>query len=338
MTNVWAYRTQNLGATFAVAGEWNQVMVFNTLPDLLDEFKKANFSKGQVRKLGIVAHGDVPGKVQMQPVDLTVSTAGSFGKDFDALRDYLWINARIIFYSCIAAAKQEGSALLNELSGKYFPGRHVIGFERYGTADDGKQPAGYVRCSNPSPDGKPHPEYYCDPTATLKPVTDHRRQTEQILSEYAIYAKWSFSGRIIKIPYDEIIRQIYSVPQVICGPEAVMQALKDPAKLAKVEYIAINTKNHPSNKLVQIYAIAQERGFPWSTLLIPKRMREFSEEEVKLVREQKGQLRRHEEIVAVCEKKLTMKYKCAWSSCPSHLHVQDYCKQGVEHIPNGPLV
>jgi len=338
MTNVWAYRTQELDAKFTVAGEWDQVMEFDTLSQLLDKFRKANLTKGQVRKLGIVAHGDKGGTVQMQPVDLTKATAGQFVKDFEALREYLWESARIIFYSCVAAKQAEGSALLNELSSKYFPGRHVIGFEKYGLANDGAQPAGTLRCSEKTVDGKVHPDFYCKPTATVKSETDYRRRTEQILSEYAIYAKWSYKGNIIKLPYGEIIRQTYSVPEIICGPEAVLQALKDPAKRANIEYIAINTKNHPANNLVNLYAIAQEKQFTWSKGLVPKTMREFSEVEVKLVREQKGQLRRHEEIVAVLEEKLTMKYKCAWGSCPSHRLIEHYCKEGVEHIPNNPLV
>jgi hypothetical protein len=339
MINVWAYRKQDLGSTFTVAGEWNQVILFDTLPDLLEKFTTANIPKGQVRKLGIVAHGDKPGRVQMKPVDLTATTAGQFKQDFDILRDYLWKNARIVFYSCIAGQTKEGSALLNELSGKYFPDRHVIGFEKFGLASGGQQPAGELRCSEQTVDGKARPEFYCSPTATLRTVTDLRRQTEQILSEYAIYAKWSFRGKIIKVPLSEIIQSTYLAPEVICGPEAVLSALEDPTKRAQVEYIAINTKKNPSKKLVNLFNTVQKLGFEWSNSPVPKkRMHEFSDVERKLVSDQKGQLRKGEEIVAVCEKKLIQKFRCAWVSCPTHENKQDYCKPPVEHIPNGPLV
>lgn len=336
MTNVWAYRTENLKATFTAAGEWDQVLVFDTFPDLLEKLRKANVSKGQVRKLGIVAHGDTPGIVQMKPVDLTTATVGQFSKDFEALRNYLWINARIIFYSCIAGQKQEGSALLNALSGDYFRDRHVIGFEKFGVANDSAQPAGELRCSNASVMGRVNPEFYCKPTATLQTVTDVRRQAEQFLSEYAIYSKWSYRGKIIKIPYSEIIRQTYSEPQFICGPDAVLRALR--SRTVKIENIFINRKG-ASNKLIDLFVIAQEAGFTYMSTMpvVPKTMREFSEIEGKLTPGQKRQLRKHDEVVAVTETKLiSMKYKCAWHACPSHANIVDRCPEGLEHIPNNP--
>jgi hypothetical protein len=63
---------------------------------------------------------------------LTLQTIGPFRNDLLTLGDYLWTNARLIFYSCIAGKGQQGSGPLNELSRNYFDGRHVIGFEMYG--------------------------------------------------------------------------------------------------------------------------------------------------------------------------------------------------------------
>ncbi len=346
MINVWAYRKQNLGAIFRPSGEWDRVMDFDTLPELLEKFRKANFPQGQIRKLGIVAHGDEPGKVQIPPdrpepggkqVDLTVSTVDQFAKDLAALADYMWVNARIIFYSCIAGQGPDGSKLLNKLSGVYFRDRHVIGFEQYGVANDGEQPAGELRCSQASVMGTVNPKFYCNPTATMKTVTDVRRQAEQFLSEYAIYAKWSYHGRIIKIPYSEIRREMYSTPEVICGPDAVKRALKSMSD--KIEYIFINTKS-PSNKLINLFVEVQEAGFRSMSTMpkVPRTLREFSEIEKELTQEQKRQLRKHEEVVAVTRKTLTStKFKCAWVSCASHANVEDYCPQGLEHIPNNPL-
>jgi hypothetical protein len=185
--------------------------------------------------------------------------------------------------------------------------------------------------------GTVNPKFYCNPTATMKTVTDVRRQAEQFLSEYAIYAKWSFHGRIIKMPYSEIVQQTYSVPETICGPDAVKQALK--TMLDKIEYIFINVKN-PSNKLINLYGEAQQAGIRFMSEMpqVPRTMREFSEIEKKLTHEQKRQLRQHEEVVAVTKKQLiSKKFKCAWTSCPTHSNIEHYCKEGVEHIPNNPL-
>lgn len=214
----------------------------------------------------------------------------------------------------------------------------VIGFEKWGLASGGEQPAGELRCSEQTVDGKANREFYCSPTATLTTVTDIRRQTEQILSEYAIYAKWSFRGKIIKVPLSEIVQSTSLAPEVIFGPEDVITALENPTKRAQVEYIAINRKK-PSNKLLNLFISVQKLGFEWSdSPVAKKRMHEFSDVERKLVSDRKGHLRKGEEIVAVCEKQLIQKFRCAWGSCPTHKNKQDYCKDPLEHIPNGPLV
>ena len=349
MVNVWAYRTEKLGTTFKVAGEWNQVVEFDTLADLLDKFKKANLSSGQVGKLGIVAHGDAPGIVQLKPKELSTKTAHQYAGDFAGLCNYLSKNARVIFYSCIAGASTGGSFLLNELSKKHFPYRHVIGFERHGAPGvNAGEPAGTIRCSTGGM--PPYLINSCEPTATMKPVTDRRRKDEQILNEYSIYAKWSYDGKIIKLPYDERIVHINSIPEVRCGPGAVEQAVNDPETHKKINYIAIRTERPPAlpETLVNLYGRLISRGFTFSKTrewvpskdpdLLTKRFVEFSPEDAKLVRAHHGILRPHEEIVAVFKTEPATKYKCSSRSCPGlHLNFTDTCDNSVALIPNGPF-
>ncbi len=340
MDNVWAYRTENLGTTFKVAGEWDRVITFDTLADLAEELRKANMAAGQVSKLGIVAHGNTPGVVQLKPAHLTAASAGQYSADFTTLRKYLRADARVIFYSCIAGQGSQGSALLNELSEKHLGGRHVIGFERYGLVGSSPpdEPAGKMRCNISAVVNE---KFLCDPTSTGNPVTDRIVKADQILNEYSIYAKWSYRGQIIKLPYDETIRQTYSVPEVRCGPAAVKKAADDPLTRAEIDYIAINTTKSPSKALIFLYVWVQEapRDIKWSRVRdVPRRrLIEFSEEDRKLVREHGGKLEPRDEIVAVFKKKMTPIYKCAWGLCPGHLPIKDYCTQNLEHVPNGPL-
>jgi hypothetical protein len=87
---------------------------------------------GQVRKLAIVAHGDKNGVVQLER-NLTADTAMSFKSEFLALSRFMVDFGRLIFFSCIAGGDDPGTQLLNTLSAQCLPGRHVIGFEKFGS-------------------------------------------------------------------------------------------------------------------------------------------------------------------------------------------------------------
>jgi hypothetical protein len=336
MVNVWAYR---VGQFTSQGGEWDHSVNFDTLPDIVDRLNKAKIAKGQVKKLAIVAHGDSGGLVQLQEGNLTAETAGNFSKDLQAIRDYLWVNARLIFYSCIAAQGKGGSKLLNTLSGAHFPGRHVIGFERFGVISTTPpvEAPGQMRCSlsNLKFSG-PNPVAYCSPTATLKPVSDPKRLTEQFLSEYSIYAKWSYNGQIIKLPHDEITtKKVLEEAKVICGPKAVELALKDPRQRAEIDYIAIKTTN-PSPDIQRLFTLVQQAPYNFKWGKPEWRLREL--DLTKLPRPSgKAAPPRHEVIVAVTKEKYVNKYRCAWGHCPGHEQVKDYCEHGVAHIPNNPL-
>ena len=103
--HVWAYR---VGKFRTKGGEWTHSIPFTTLPDLVAQLVKANIPKGKVRKLAIFAHGDRRGLVELHEGELTSSTAANYSKDLQAVRDYLCDDARLIFYSCVAAQGKPG--------------------------------------------------------------------------------------------------------------------------------------------------------------------------------------------------------------------------------------
>jgi hypothetical protein len=336
MMNVWAYR---VGTFSARGGEWDLSLRFDSLQNLLDQLANAHVAKGQVRKLAIVAHGDVGGHVQLHDGDLTAGTAARYAAALLALRDYLWVNARLIFYSCVAGRGQDGSALLNALSGKHLPGRHVIGFERFGVLSGMGQLPGEMRCATASlqfsgADRIP----FCDPSATARPVTDATRKAEQILSEYSIYAKWSYQGKVIKIPYDEVNRRIEMAPRVAIGAQAVERALKDPHERAAIAYIAMKTRK-PSREVERLYLLVQKAPYNFKWGAPGWRLRELVPIELKKIpRSPDSPLLPRADVVAFYKQQVIHKYRCAWEGCPGHSDFRHYCRSFVERIPNGPLV
>jgi hypothetical protein len=329
--NVWAYR---IGHFTANNGEWHYSVNFDTLRDLLDKLERAKLAKGQVGKLAIVAHGDSGGLVQLAEGDLTPSTAGNYAKEFQGLRDYLWRSARVMFCSCVSGRGRQGSALLNALSGTHFPGRHVIGFERYGFLSAMGQAPGRLWCATSNLQfGDAARVAYCEPTATLKAVTDQKTKREQILSEYSIYAKWSYEGRIIKIPHDEVDRKIETPGKVRYGPKAVEQAVKDPKQRIEIDYIGVETKT-PSREVARLFDEVQREPFNFRWGPPQWRLRALPRAELNSL----AGTPRHEGIVAVYRKLVTHEYKCAWDRCLGHKNIKDYCEVAMKDIPNGPGV
>lgn len=338
MINVWAYRTNNLGAKFKPANEWNEVIQFDSLTDLTDKLGAFKIGRGQLGKLGIVAHGDEPGRVELSPKDLTESSAAEYAPAFRVLDEYLWENARFIFFSCIAAQGPKGSALLNALSGKYLPGRHVIGFEKFGLVNSGEGQAGDIWCSEKFIGGKFSPEYYCKPSANITTVRDIKVRADQILTEYAIFSKWSYKGRIIKLPYNEVIQDVRKdvETEMFWGVARVSKALKENPD--KIQYISVNRKQ-PSSKLIDLYGKVLEAGFHFTpTYDTPRSLHEWSEKETTLARKHHMHIQPPDMILAVNKRETVLKYKCAWPGCPTHKNYVDRCAQGLDHIPNGPNV
>ena len=116
---------------------WSHAFAFSSLSGLADQMiRVVPALTGAVTKLAIVAHGDERGHVQLDRL-LTPESATSFRQDFMQLDAFLGPYARLIFFSCIAGKDEPGSALLNIISGKFLPRRHIIGFEVFGGVGPG---------------------------------------------------------------------------------------------------------------------------------------------------------------------------------------------------------
>jgi len=155
MATVWAWRT---GTGIWSMNDpdktgWSHQVEFSDLQDLLQKLNALRPSvKGQITKLGVFAHGDEGGVVEIGP-KLTADSAVILGTDLRQLNEFLGAYARVVFFSCIAGAGEPGTAFLNLLPGKYFPHRHIIGFEVFGLYAKGTNAPGDGRsrsCRRPS--------------------------------------------------------------------------------------------------------------------------------------------------------------------------------------------
>lgn len=132
MSNVWASVNDDSLGTWrdpSTNSPWSHMFYFNTLPDLLIKMKHNNL-RGKVDILGIVAHGDAGGLVNLGS-PLTPETIDGFRNVLHTLRWYLKPHAVLAFYSCVAAVGEGGSKLLEELS-RLLPGRYIVGFTVWG--------------------------------------------------------------------------------------------------------------------------------------------------------------------------------------------------------------
>jgi hypothetical protein len=179
---VWAFR---VGSWIPARG-WGYLLQFNGLRDLVTTLKD-NRLEGKVSQLGIVAHGNVVGQVQLDRA-LTVETLPQFSAELAMLSEYLKPNAWVTFYSCIAAKAIEGSAFLASLS-TYLRGRTIVGFVLYGFIAPGWNDAGVVKASE---------------TMNAKVAMDpSQHATHGFLDPWCRFAKRAKDGRIIHISYLE---------------------------------------------------------------------------------------------------------------------------------------
>lgn len=323
MVNVWAYVEGNF--TSSGAG-WDIVIPITTLQSIVAELDKKRVTKGNVRKLGIFAHGNSGGLIQFKGHDLTKTTSVKLKGDLKSLNDYLWVNSRIIFYSCIAGRGLAGNILLNELSGKHFPKRHVIAFTRYGKFSGiGKQQPGKLWCATSNVVFAD-----CTPSSRAGVPKGGKLNAGNMLNEYSIYAKWSYMGKIIKLPYDEVVRRIERKAKVIFTPKNVMQALNNPKERAQIEYIAIMQ----TNAMNELWNKVQKAPYNFTYGAGAGKLRVHKDGELTKL----AGTHRHQGIVAVYKSEVIQKFKCASPSCPTHSNFRHICENFVKHIPNGPLV
>ena len=311
MATVWAWRA-GTGDLSKNTGDWSKnnpdqtgwshQVKFSDLKDLLQKLNALQPSiKGQITKLGIVAHGDEAGVVEIGP-KLTVDTAASIAADLQQLDGFLASYARLIFVSCIAGEGKRGNSFLNLLSGRFFLHRHVIGFDVFGLYNA-------LGLSSPGEVG----------AADLfkNPIAAGPKGKGPFLTEYSWYAKWSLDGRVIKkSANDEGV--LTHTSQTVSGIKAVEAMVA--AHLTSVVSVAIQS-NALRNQISGL-----------SKSVVAGKVKVMSAAELTKL----AGTPHHQGVVGVWDKMLTLQ-KCADPHCPGHASSADFCEVFVNQFPNGPL-
>lgn len=207
--NVWGGGPK-FNARWLPANGWTTCINFSSLGNLVEQMKDKKITPGGVDRLGIVAHGDAAGLVQLTgkyipgAKDLTVANRQYYAKDLQKLKSYLAPSGWLIFFSCVAARGRAGDKLLGMLS-RVLPGRTIVGFTTFGfvpvhplmvnpLAAGDVYVAGFDRSSNPA-------HYKGKPRQTI----------------WTASAKWAKNGYIIRQPADELKAYQKRLPDKRCG-------------------------------------------------------------------------------------------------------------------------
>lgn len=185
---VWAYRVGNYPDD--KSSGWQHSIRFSSLDDLSKELDDRGLRRS-VDTLGIVAHGDTGGLVQLDQ-DLTPATIASFGKSILQLNNYFETPAKLMFLSCIAGDGPQGTKFLLELSSR-LPNVHVIGFTIFGVEAAPGQPS------------RPGQMYEIESPAPQ--LTAKILKGLPLIDEYDKFSKWALNGYITKIPIQEQIKR-----------------------------------------------------------------------------------------------------------------------------------
>ncbi len=329
--NVWAwiYGKNDEEWQFPTpGGEWHRSVHFDTLRELLESLAKAGTAKGTVSKLGIVVHGGAGQLFFHEHGTHTSGSAALYATELRALNDYLEPHGRLIFYSCKAGQSGSGSALLNALSGTYFRDRHVIGFTRTGSpgAKGTDLVPGRLWCSKSDVFLE-----YCKPAAQRDTSKDSKAHEESLMTEYSIYAKWSYNGSIIKLPLDEL--PVSTEKKCLVGQKAVLAALSTAGELQAIEYVAVSKRAPGAERL---WTRLQEPPYNLSAGTGAGRLTILTEGHLRRIRQTRA-APRSVDIVAFYKKKEMNWYRCASRTCPGHADYWDYCEDFAKGFPNGPL-
>lgn len=193
---IWTYRRDRFSFTSEAANGWETGYGFTTLQGLVNALRDHDHATRRINKLGICAHGDVGGLVQISTAtDLTASNV-----DYPAiltlltdLGTYLTHDAQVIFFSCIAGQGAGGTALLNRLS-TLWQGKVVIGFTTFGYIDlsfNASNAPGNIY------DTGQVTQLAADFTGQMVAAG---RTTIPRMSESNATAKWSRNGSLIRTP------------------------------------------------------------------------------------------------------------------------------------------
>jgi hypothetical protein len=134
---VWVYRSDRFNFSRGPANGWGTSYGFTTLEGLVNVLTTEGHAYRKINKLGICAHGDHAGTVQ-------ISTATSIRADnidhpsilrwLTHLESFLTTDAQVVFFSCIAGQSEAGTLLLRRLS-RLWRNRTIIGFTTFGYID-----------------------------------------------------------------------------------------------------------------------------------------------------------------------------------------------------------
>lgn len=187
MAAIWSFRTGAGRWTRDPSTGWDDTVEFSDFHRLLPELDRRGL-RGRVERLGVVAHGDSSGLVQLSSAgNLTPSSVASayYAPIWTDLRLYLTGTAMLAFYSCIAGAGAEGSQLLIAISNR-LPGRTIVGFDAYGLMG----PAGL-------PNAPGNMDAQSGGAAGL--AMPGLGGTGNRLTPWGFNAKWAYHGRLVRI-------------------------------------------------------------------------------------------------------------------------------------------
>lgn len=177
---------------------WDICISFWNLENLTAQMEKASL-KGKVTKIGILAHGDRGGLIQLDR-DLTRKTLGQFASDFAKLYRFFGGWGKLIFFSCIAGLGPEGDLFLSALS-KLLPGIVVVGFteNNWVPGSVGGGTGWKAGDFAPSPAGSVYKAGH------LNDANPASYRGKPLLTEFDESAKWAAQGWIVRPPKREVI-------------------------------------------------------------------------------------------------------------------------------------
>jgi hypothetical protein len=167
---------------------WEVTARFDDLPQL-DLLLADASNAGPIPKLGVLAHGDHPGVINIgstlvdidQPETIEATRARLTG-----LGHYLTADADVYIFGCISGKGRQGSALLSELS-QMLPGRRIIGFTKITAVE---------------PSGLPVPPHI-KMTDIESTALRGKIGFKEAATDTASTAKIARDGKIVKWPTDE---------------------------------------------------------------------------------------------------------------------------------------
>lgn len=172
-------------------GDWEMARAFADLDGLVKDVEMVA-KDFKLRKLGILAHGDVGGVIHIGTTEVNVANLDANRAKISEIAGFLTPDADVYVYGCVSAVGRAGSALLKELS-LMLPGRRVIGFNVLTSTPTAGHKAAAEMCIWPdiqATDMKS--DLLKDISKTRVPATDT-----------AAAAKIAKDGQIIKWPVDE---------------------------------------------------------------------------------------------------------------------------------------